>query len=233
MIQKLILLALILFFSANSRAQGTIDIPDNRLGLSMSGEFVRGKIIEQEYRSDDKLQYKPSSGFGFEIGAFYERKWKKRFVFSIGIGVGYREFSLGQIVGYPYDNSNYDYIVSIFEVDMQLITIVPTIGVKMYFSNKPKIYVAIGLGNDHRLNGWPVREYITSIHYNNNKFVQMGQRQNESFIIGIPEVMRRKNYRRTELLFGIEIQNIDAAIYYRKEVTKSFGMRLRYSFLEK
>ena len=225
---KLQFLILSIFISASSHSQNVLNTPKDKIGISIRSEFVTGELNRSDY-----IPNTPKSGFGIELGSYYERKLGKRFVFLTEFNFRYREFTMEQIVINNNGGPDYDHSIAIFEIDWKLLTFTPSVGFKIYCCKKPKIYVEIGGGFDYRLNEAPMQEYKTSALYSNSQLVRT------EFIGGA--ISSRRNlvilnsnlYSRVEFGAGIELNKLDIGLFYRREISESIGARIKHSLFSK
>jgi len=231
MLQKLQLLILMLFCCVISDAQDGVKPLIDRFGLNLRSEFIKGEFWVQG-KIDDKIKYNPTSGFGLEIGAFYQRKLNNRFFLSLEMNLGYRQFS----IGYFRDNFDrgvdYDYLTSIFEIDFNMLTLAFVLGSKMYCWKKHKIYLEVLLGLDKRLNRLPPQDYITSVLYQDDRFLRLEQRESEKNRTSKHPGLTSYGYVRAELLAGIELKKMDISFFCRREMAYSFGIRIRCPLID-
>ena len=210
------LFLLTLFFSTDCFSRDTLDIPTHKAGAMMIYEFAKGNLA---------TEFK----YGTGMGAFYERRLGKRFVFTTDLSLRLRDFKKEHI-DYGFGPSNGTR--NIYESSWKLTTISSGIGIKFFYFKKQKLYLEIGGGFEYRFTESPEPKYKTSRTYVAGKavdeyFEEYTLAPYRSNLV----ILSTKIYGRVDLGLGIQIKKIDIGILYKRDLIDTLGLRLKYSFL--
>ena len=175
-----------------------------------------------------------NSGFGFEIGAFQERKVLDKVLFSYEAGIRFKSYedlpilidSTRQMQDPVPDTT---FISDFYRVMHNDLKITSLASIRFIYLENPNVYFIIGVGLEFTFRQDTQPEYLnTRFADTNGNLLEESTRtppilDNDEFNVSSINL-------RFELGLGIELNNLNLELVHRTDNTENFGIRLRYTF---
>lgn len=175
-----------------------------------------------------------STGFGFEIGLFQERKLLDRVLFSYEGGIRFKSYSdepvlvdSTRLMLMPVPDTAF--ISDFYNVTHNELKITALASMRFLYLEEPNVYFIIGVGPEVTINQNVEPEYLsTRFADQQGSLIEESTRavpsleEDEFNITGINV--------RFELGLGIELNKLNIELVHRTDNTQNFGLRLRYTF---
>lgn len=233
--KELKLCLLCLFVYCNCSASDSISLPNHNIGISLNTGFTNNDIQLVDFKWNDFSEYQ--FGYDIQIGIYYEKRLSKRLLLSNELGLRYSDFTsdFGTCDNNPI-NPIYDITCHDYQSEWKALFVAASVNLKFYYYKKKRLYFETGAGLDFRLTDAPDLKYQTStIHYADRTlgigegFVQDGKDREDQFEISM---FVKNKYARFNFGLGFEVKQFDIALFYKSNLARTVGVRLRHSLFK-
>lgn len=208
------------------------------LAIGQSPDSIRQRVIHTGFHSvfesiSDRV-LSGNDGFGFEVGAFQERKILDKVSWSYEAGVRYKSYEDRPILSdssFLQQNPVPDTAVisDFYNVQHDDIKFTTAVSVKFVYIENPRVYFTIGLGPEVTLRQRVASTYLKTNFFNEDfNFLGTSTDRNpepdeEDFRAAVVNL-------RFEVGVGIELNKFGIEIVHRTDNTQNIGLKIRYKF---
>lgn len=207
-------------------------------GFSQEPDSIKQRVIRSgihatvENISDAVL--KGNTGFGFEIGAFQERKLLDKVFFSYEGGARFKSYSDNPIL---IDSTrrmivpipDTAFISDFYNVDHTDLKITTLASIRFVYLEDPNVYFIIGLGPEVTVSQNIAPEYLSTRFADpDGNLIVESTRQVPT--LAEDEFNNPSINLRFEVGLGIELNKLNLELVHRTDNTQNFGLRIRYTF---
>ncbi len=178
---------------------------------------------------------KGNNGFGFEVGAYQERKLLDKVSFSYEAGFRYKSYeeqvfvidSSAVLLDPVPDTAIIADSYNVRHDDLKLTTLV---SVRFVYLENPNVYFILGVGPE-----FTFRQRIDETYLNSRFFNRDGELLSEN-VLDLPPDVGDDIFRnsvvnlRIDLGIGIELKKFNIELVHRTDNTQNLGLRIRYTF---
>ncbi len=175
-----------------------------------------------------------NNGFGFEIGAFQERKLLDKVFFSFEGGVRFKSYSDEPILVdstrrmlMPVPDTAF--ISDFYSVSHNDLKITSLASMRFVYLEDPNVYFIIGLGPEVTIRQIIEPEYL-STRFADTDGTLIGESTRQPPILDDDEFRKSSLNLRIDLGVGIELKKFNIELVHRTDNTENLGLRIRYTF---
>lgn len=206
-------------------------------GISQEQDSIRQRQVSTGVHvlaeNISEFVLKGNDGFGFEIGAYQERKVLEKVTFSYEAGVRFKSYiestnlvdSTRLMLDMVPDTA---VIADFYEVRHDDIKFTALASVRFAYLEEPYVYFIIGVGPEFTLNQQVVPDYLNTRFFDED-FVLISDEIRPEPNLDDDEFNKSIINLRFELGLGIELNNkLNIELVHRTDNTQNFGLRIRY-----
>lgn len=177
---------------------------------------------------------KGNNGFGFEIGAYQERKLLDKVFFSIEGGVRVKSYTDSPILVdstrlmiMPVPDTAF--ISDFYDVTHNDLKITSLASVRFVYLEDPNVYFIIGLGPEVTIRQIIDPEYL-STRFADPDGTLLEEVVRQAPTLDDDEFRKTGINLRVDLGIGIELNKFNIELVHRTDNTQNLGLRIRYTF---
>ncbi len=176
-----------------------------------------------------------NNGFGFEVGAYQERKLLDKVAFSYEAGFRYKSHSnevflidSSAVMLDPVPDTTV--IADRYNVQHDDLKFTSLLSVRFVYLQNPNVYFIVGLGPEITFN-----QRIDETYLNTRFFDEDGDLL-EDTTLETPPIVEDEEFKnssinlRVDLGIGIELNKFKIELVHRTDNTQNLGLRIRYTF---
>ena len=194
-----------------------------RTGFHVVGENISESVL------------KGNNGFGFEVGAYQERKLLDKVSFSYEAGFRYKSYE-EQLFLIDSSALSIDpvpdtaIIADRYDVRHDDLKFTSLVSVRFVYLENPNVYFIIGVGPE-----FTFRQRVNETYLNTRFFNEDGDLIADN-VLDVPPALAEDEFRnslvnlRIDLGIGIELKKFNLELVHRTDNTQNLGLRIRYTF---
>lgn len=196
-------------------------------------EIRTGFHVTAENVSESVL--KGNNGFGFEVGAFQERKLLDRVSISYEAGFRYKSYEeqlflidSSALLLDPIPDTAI--IADRYDIRHDDLKFTSLLSVRFVYLEDPNVYFILGLGPE-----FTFRQRINETYLNSRFFNEDGELIADN-VLDVPPALSDDEFKnsvvnlRIDLGIGIEFKKFNIELVHRTDNTQNLGLRIRYTF---
>ena len=194
-----------------------------RTGFHVIGENISESVLNG------------NNGFGFEVGAYQERKLLDKVSISYEAGFRYKSYEeqlflidSSAVLLDPVPDTAI--IADLYDVRHDDLKFTSLVSVRFVYLEDPNVYFILGVGPE-----FTFRQRINETYLNSRLFNEDGDFIAEN-VLDVPPALADDEFRnsmlnlRIDLGIGIELKNFNLELIHRTDITQNLGLRIRYTF---